>query len=87
MTPEQQQEYDDYVSLFATDGWRRYIKNLGETREATLQAAPENAHNNDTWQYARGLLSQMDQTIHFEPYVLSVYEQVQADLEDEAEDE
>ena len=83
MTPEENKQYDDYCNMFATDGWITYLKQLEETREATLQAAPHNAANNDTWQYCRGMLAQMDSILGFEAFVHAVQEQT---LEFEAQD-
>jgi hypothetical protein len=79
MTPEQTQEHDDYLNMFATDGWKRLMTNLVEARAATLEAAPGNATTDQAWQYCRGLLAKMDEFIGLEPLVVSVYEQIQED--------
>ncbi len=86
MTPEQNKEYDNYLDMFASSGWITYIAQLADTREATLQAAPHNAADNNTWQYARGMLAQMDGILGFEAFVLAVREQ-QMELDAEDADE
>ena len=87
MTPEQKQEIEDYTSLFANVGWRRYVKALAETREQTLQSAPANADTSNKWHFCRGMLHQMDSTTNFEAYVLSVYAQIEADEADDGDDD
>ena len=86
MTPEENKQYDDYCNMFATSGWVTYIKQLTETREATLQAAPYNASDNNTWQYARGMLAQMDSFLGFEAFVHAVHDQTVELEAQEAED-
>ena len=82
MTPEQNKEYDDYCTMFASSGWITYTKQMSETREATLQAAPNGALTADQWHFARGMLNQMDSFLGFEAYVHAVFEQQkQAELE------
>lgn len=87
MTPEQTQEFNEYAEMFATDGWKRYVKNTIEHREASLQAAPSGAITNDQWQYCRGMISQQDAVIGFEKFVDAVKEQVILDDEDKEDDD
>lgn len=75
MTPEQTKEYEEYCDMFATAGWKRYIEGMTEHKEITLNAAPDNAIVNDTWQYCRGMLSHMQSVIGFENYVHMVHDQ------------
>ena len=86
MTPEENKQYDDYLDMFASAGWITYTSQLAETRAATLEAAPHNAADNNTWQYARGMLAQMDGILGFEAFVLAVHAQ-QVELEAEADDD
>ena len=79
MTPEQMQEFRDFEEMFGTAGWQKFIKQTTETRQATLDAAPDSAVNNETWQYCRGMLAQMQITMGFETYVSAVKEQILAD--------
>ena len=88
MTPEELREYEDYVDMFATDGWKLYVKNMEGSRQDNLNAAPDNATTNDMWQYCRGVLAQMQATIGFEMYVLLVHEQaMEEEKQSESDDE
>ncbi len=75
MKVEDQKIIDDYNEMFATAGWKYYVKSMGNDRAATLNAAPESAQTNNKWQFARGLLAQMSNVINFEAYVEAVVEQ------------
>ena len=82
MNDNHMQEFVDFEEMFATPGWKRYIKQVQITRDGTLQAAPENASDNNKWQYCRGMLSQMQSVLSFEVYVSTVKEDL---LKEEAE--
>ncbi len=83
MTPEQQQEFNEYEEMFGTVGWQKFVKQTEETLTAIMQAAPEGADTNDKWQFARGSIAQAKQILGFEAYVVAVKEQVVEDELDE----
>lgn len=83
MNTEDQKVIDDYSEMFATAGWKYYVKSMGNDRAVTLNAAPESAKTNNEWQFCRGLLAQMANVINFETYVEAVVAQAKADQEAE----
>lgn len=71
---ELEQEHENNLELFATEGWKQIIENATELEQALIHAAPDNALTNDQWQFCRGQISQLRALIGFEEYVKVVQE-------------
>ena len=82
MTPEQMKEHDDYVEMFATEGWRFLMKSMEELRGDIMDGSISGAPSNDQWQFLRGQVSQLISVIGFEQYITTAYA---AALEEEGE--
>lgn len=82
MTPEEQQiekYYDDMLDMFATDGWREFIKDAQESFSHLEHNARSDCDTNDKWQYRRGELSKLEYVINFESFIRKAYDMRQED--------
>ena len=80
-------EFNDAVTMFESDGWRSFIKNIAETEQAQTRGAVDGATNNDKWQWLRGYITCARNTLAYENFVRLSYEQQLKDEKDEASEE
>lgn len=76
------EEYESYVDLFASDGWKMFIDNVEEVVTVMKEGAVDNAPTNETWQFLRGQITQMNNILGFESYIKLSYEQGENDASD-----
>lgn len=64
-----QQEYETYLDLFASPGWKQFMKAVEEIEDAVTQSAVDRAATNDQWQYCRGQTHQLRSLLGYEDYI------------------
>lgn len=69
-----EQEFNTYSDMFATDGWKLFIKSVEELEDGLTKSAVNAAPANDQWQYLRGQLNQLRSIIGYENYIHVAYE-------------
>lgn len=75
----EEKEYEDLVDLFATPGWRFFVKSTQDLKTALTEGAPDGALTNDQWQYARGQIHQLRAIGGYETYITALWKQQQED--------
>lgn len=75
----EEKDFDNAVDMFASDGWKDYIKMMADQENILVQTAPDGALTNEQWQYARGQIHTLRSILGYENYILLSREQHDAD--------
>jgi hypothetical protein len=67
-------DYNDYVSLFESDGWKLLIESISELERAITEGSVDNCPTNESWQYTRGQLHQLRSMLGYENFIKVSYE-------------
>lgn len=78
MTPEVEKYYETYFDLFATDGWKQYIKQVGEEKDNFVI---ENVQDEKDLYITQGKLLVINNILNFESIIRNSYENIQEDEE------
>ena len=73
---EYQKELEQYEEMFQTEGWKNLIKTGTIQHENIMGCAVAAAQTNDQWQFLRGQITQLDQLLGFEGYVIQTLKQL-----------
>ena len=68
-------EYNAAVTMFESDGWINFIKQIEQTEKAQTKGAVDGASTNDAWQWLRGYLSCSRNILAYETFVRLSFEQ------------
>ncbi len=82
-----EKEHEDLVDMFASPGWKLFIKGATELEDTLVRVAPDAADTNDKWQFARGQIYQLRRIVGYEDYVVLSQEMEQAALIAEGTDD
>jgi hypothetical protein len=83
MNTELRKEFEQYEEMFQTDAWMKLIENATEQHKIIMESAVRAAPTNDQWQFLRGQITQLEQLLGFESYVVNT---LQYDDEGNADD-
>lgn len=70
-----EEEYNELISMFESDGWKYYIEGMKELTKAQTEGAVTGAVTNDQWQFLRGWLTSSRATLGYENFVRVSYEE------------
>ncbi|RKZ67676.1 MAG: hypothetical protein DRQ48_09465 [Gammaproteobacteria bacterium] len=80
-----QEEYETYVDLFKTEGWKLFQESIVGAEEQLKNSSVDSAVTNDQWQFLRGQLTQLRNVAAFETFIKLTFEQSEKDEEDDGE--
>lgn len=80
------EEYEVYVDLFESDGWKKFQESITGAEEQLTVGAFSNCVTNDQWQFVRGQLQQLKNIAAYEQYIKISYENELKEKEDNYEE-
>lgn len=72
MTREDREFYDNYLTMFSTDGWKQFKEEYNILLDALVDGAVNDCDTNDKWMYRRGEITRLQQIVNFEEFVRAV---------------
>lgn len=78
---EYRKEFEEYEEMFQSNGWKKLHENATNQHKGIMDSAVAAAVSNDQWQFLRGQVTQLEQLLGFESYVVQTLAQM-----DEARD-
>lgn len=79
MTTEEEQYYETYFDLFATEGWKQFV---GENQETYNSFSIEQIKDNEQLAFTKGQRSVLQGIIAFEAQIRSAYDYIQENPND-----
>lgn len=80
MTKEEEKYYNNYFTLFLTDGWRQFVE---EAKDAHSGITLDNCKDWDTFLVMKTRREQLNQIIEFENLIKASYDRLNTPEEDD----
>ena len=77
--PDTEQYFEDYLEMFATPGWQRFLADLAGSLESDQKTAVQRCDTTEKWFEERGLQARTMKLLSFETLVRNQYEQLQSE--------
>lgn len=75
MTKEDRAYYDNYLTMFGTDGWKQFKDEFGGLLNSLIEGAVSDCDTNDKWMYRRGEVIRLQQVVNFEEFIRAVVDE------------
>ena len=72
--PEDQKYYDEYFTLFATEGWKRFVKDLTDSLISDQETAVARCDTSEKWHTERGAQGKALRIINLENSLRAAHE-------------
>ena len=77
MDRDLQDYYESLLGLFGAEGWQTFMADQEEAFQHLTLSAARDCSDNDAWQYRRGYLAALNQTITFEESIRNSYDNLE----------
>ena len=84
MTKEEEKYYNDYFTLFLTDGWKQFVE---EAKDARSGITLDNCKDWDTFLVMKTRREQLNQIIEFENLIKASYDRLNTPEEDDTDND
>ena len=75
--PEVQKYFEEYIEMFGTPGWKRFITDLEGSLKTDQKTAAKRCDTTEKWFEERGAQAKTERMVQFETMIRNNYDQLQ----------
>lgn len=85
--PEIQRYFENYLDLFATEGWQQFTKELKDSLDADQKSAVSRCDSTEKWFEERGAQAKTLRILRFETMIKNNYDNLKQEHEETGDSE